>query len=147
MSTPKNNRPINNIQMGVLAATSVTFRGVDVCKATYCKVLYPPVPNKPKNAKRRQLGHNRLLRRNTGQANGTNMRKANNQRKRLRVMGGINGDTNRPTTALPAHIKGGTSKRTATHGVILCAVGLDMVRLLLSNKHSVPNDLIHLLFE
>src|SRR5690554_5087795 len=43
-------------------------------------------------------------------------------RKKLSVMGGIRSFTTRPTTALPAHNKGGTSSSKAVEGVIFCVM-------------------------
>src|SRR5690554_2182080 len=44
------------------------------------------------------------------------------QRKKFSVMGGIRSFTSRPTTALPAHNKGGTSSSKAVEGVIFCVM-------------------------
>ena len=63
--------------------------------------------------KRRQLGHKALPRRNTGAAKGNSNTKAIAQRSRLRVIGDTIGAIMRPTTALPAHSKGGRVSKKA----------------------------------
>jgi hypothetical protein len=56
------------------------------------------------------------LRFKTQAAKGSKMNKATAQRKKLSVMGGTKLLTSRPTTALPAHNKGGTVSSKAVMG-------------------------------
>ena len=76
-------------------------------------------------AKRRQLGHRALPRRNTGAASGSNRAKAMAQRSRLSVMGETSGATMRPTTALPAQKMGGRVSNTMVLGLSLACMVQD----------------------
>jgi hypothetical protein len=71
------------------------------------------MPNKPNKAMRRQCDHKGLLGRNTQAARGSNSIKTTAQRSKLNVMGGTCVVINRPTTALPAHSKGGVDSNKA----------------------------------
>ncbi|MNT56284.1 hypothetical protein D3C72_1935700 [compost metagenome] len=52
------------------------------------------------------------------------MAKASTQRMKLSAEGEIMSCTSRPTTALPAHNKGGITSSTAVPGVSFCVMGL-----------------------
>src|SRR5690606_1056122 len=113
----KNKRPSSNIHTGVLDATSVTFMGEDVLSARYCSELYRPTPSSPSSANRRQCGHKGLPGRSTQPAMGSSMSSASAQRRKFRVNGGTTPCIMRPTTALPAHIRGGSISSTSVVGV------------------------------
>jgi hypothetical protein len=51
---------------------------------------------------------------------GKSTTKANSQRKKLSVSGGMSSWTSRPTMALPAQSSGGTNKSAAVRGVKAC---------------------------
>src|SRR5690606_29980588 len=120
---PKNRRPISIIQTGMLAATSVTLIGDDVCSARYCSVLYKPTPSNPSSEKRFQFGHSALPRRNTRLASGSRISIAIVQRNRFSVTGGTISLTVRPTTALPAHNSGENVRNSTVDGVIFWVIG------------------------
>ena len=90
---------------------------VEVCSARYCSALYSPTPSRPSSAKRRQCGYSPLPGRSTQPPSGSNSTNASSQRRKFSVSGGTRSTTNRPTTALPAHSKGGSVNRAAVAGV------------------------------
>ena len=67
----------------------------------------------PSPRKRRQLGQSALLRRSTGAASGSSSTKAMHQRSRFSVIGEAMLAITRPSTALPAHMTGGTVSSNA----------------------------------
>lgn len=117
MRTPNSTRPSSSIHTGMLAATSVTFSGVEVFSAMYCSALYEPTLSTPSRPKRRQWAHRPLRARRIHQVQGSSRSSTSTQRSRFRVMGGIRPFISRPTTALPAHIRGGSVSRAMVAGV------------------------------
>ena len=113
----KNSRPSAIIHSGMLAATSVTFSAVEVCSARYCSALYRPTPSRPSSAKRRQCAYSPLPGRSTQPPSGSNSTNASSQRRKFSVSGGTRSTTSRPTTALPAHSRGGKVNKAAVAGV------------------------------
>jgi hypothetical protein len=93
--------------------------GLDVVSAKYCKALYVVVLKNPVAANTTQAlrakGQSCLRR---CQTKGNNTKTATTHRKKFKVMGGIAPAAIRPTIALLAHIKGGTTKNNRVKGRI-----------------------------
>ena len=69
-----------------------------------------------------QCGHSGLLLRKMRQPSGSKMRKAISQRTKFSSMGEIMSCTTRPTTALPAHIKGAAVSKRMVEGESFCCM-------------------------
>ena len=106
----------------MLAPTSVTLIGVEVCSAMYCSALYRPMPSSPSSANRRHWPHSALPGRSTPQASDSSSAKASSQRRKLSVNGETSVCTMRPATALPAHISGAITSRAVVAGVSFCVM-------------------------
>ena len=78
--------------------------------------------NRLKNANRRHCAHKGLWRCSTLPARGSSNTNANAQRSRLSVMGDTSGATQRPTTALPDHSRGGMMSSATAVGVNLWVI-------------------------
>jgi hypothetical protein len=93
--------------------------GLDVVSAKYCKALYMVVLKNPVAAKTTQdfraRGQSCFKRCHT---KGNNTKIATTQRKKFKVIGGIAPAAIRPTMALLAHIRGGTTKNNKVVGRI-----------------------------
>ena len=82
------------------------------------------MPSRPSRAMRPQWGHSGLSRRSTQAASGSSSANPATQRSRLKVMGGISPTISRPTTALPAHSRGGRVSSRAVRAVRRWVMGL-----------------------